>query len=127
MQFKGLIQGLCERLGLTVSETELASSEFVLNADELQVRLSASQNQLVMETVLCPIPESAQAKNACYTKLLEACGTGALNFGTSLALDQDKNHILLFQRFQMHALSILDLEQALEEFLGSIDHYTAAL
>lgn len=123
MQFMKLIQGLCEHLGLKVSDAELSADEFELNADEAQLKFVRAADQLRMETVLDTIPEAAQAKKKLYKQLLTACGLGSLHYGASLALDQDKQEILLYQCFPLHSLSILELEQALDNFLGAMDHY----
>lgn len=127
MQFKALIQGLCERLGLRYADDTLTDNEFVLQADNTQVRLQARGPLLQLITQLGAIPTSDSEKKKLYERLLARSGAGALRFGAAVALDQDTNHILLYQRFQMHALSILELEQALENFLMGVDHYNTAI
>lgn len=127
MQFKGLIQGLCERLGLNFSDADLTESEFELNADEAQIRISKRADQLQMQTVLRSVPETDQAKQKLYKQLLTSCGAGALYYGGSLALDPETQQILLYQCFPLHALSILEFEQALDNFLTTVDHYNTPI
>lgn len=65
MQFKALIQGLCERLGLRYADDTLTDNEFVLQADNTQVRLQARGPLLQLITQLGAIPTSDSEKKSC--------------------------------------------------------------
>jgi len=112
---------------LQIAESELTDGAFVLNADDAQVQFHARGGTLQLIAQLCDEPEAEAKRKSLYERLLKSSGTGALNFGASVALDQDKNQILLYQSFQMHALSILELELALDNFLMGMDHYNTAI
>lgn len=78
MQFKALIQGLCERLGLRYADDTLTDNEFVLQADNTQVRLQARGPLLQLITQLGAIPTSDSEKKKAVRTFIGAIWRGGL-------------------------------------------------